>query len=47
MFLGEANVCVEDTLTDAVVNESFRCDANLDGAFDDKDSLTEYIDSLY
>lgn len=42
MFLGEANVCVEDTLTGTVVNECFRCDANLDGAFDDKDSLTDY-----
>ena len=39
MFLGEASICLEDTLTGAYMNEAFRCDANLDGRFDDKDSL--------
>ena len=42
MFLGQASICVEDTLTGAYTNESFRCDANLDGAFDEKDSLMGY-----
>jgi C-terminal processing protease CtpA/Prc len=42
MFLGKADVCLEDTLTGAFMNESFCCDANLDGVFDDKDSLTDY-----
>ena len=42
MFLGKADACVEDTLTGAFMNESFRCDANLDGVFDDKDSLKGY-----
>ena len=42
MFLGKADVCVEDTLTGAFMNESFCCDANLDGVFDDKDSLKGY-----
>ena len=42
MFLGEAGICVEDTLTGAYMNEAFRCDANLDGKFDDKDSLDGY-----
>ena len=42
MFLGEASICVEDTLTGAFMNETFHCDANLDGKFDDKDSLDGY-----
>ena len=42
MFLGEASVCVEDTLTGAYMNETFCCDANLDGQFDESDSLEGY-----
>lgn len=42
MFLGEASICIEDTMTGAYANESFRADANLDGSFDEKDSLKGY-----
>ena len=42
LFLGEARACVEDTLTGAYMNETFRCDANLDGTFDKADSLEGY-----
>ena len=42
MFLGEASVCLEDTMTGAYMNETFCCDANLDGVFDEKDSLKNY-----
>lgn len=42
MFLGKASICVEDTLSGAYMNEMFRCDANLDGKFDEKDSLKDY-----
>lgn len=42
MFLGNASICVEDTLSGAYMNETFRCDANLDGKFDEKDSLKDY-----
>ena len=33
---------VKDTLTGAYVCESFKADANLDGVFDEKDSLAGY-----
>ncbi|MBR3308042.1 MAG: hypothetical protein IKI75_12430 [Lachnospiraceae bacterium] len=42
MFLGEAGICIEDTMTDAYANESFRADANLDGVFNEQDSLLGY-----
>ena len=42
MFLGQASVVVEDTLTGAYTNAAFRCDANLDGTFDEHDSLAGY-----
>ena len=42
MFLGEASICVEDTLTGAYMSESFHCDANLDKKFDEEDSLRGY-----
>ncbi len=42
MILGECSVAVEDTMTGAYMNESFRSDANLDGSFDEKDNLTGY-----
>ena len=42
MFLGEASVVVEDTLTGAYANECFRADANLDGEFYEReDTLTD------
>ena len=40
--MGQAGACVEDTLTGAYMNETFRCDANLDGKFDEDDSLEGY-----
>ena len=42
MVLGGSSMVVEDTMTGAAVYERFRSDANLDGKFDDKDSLTGY-----
>ena len=42
MFLGEASICLEDTLTGAYMNEAFCCDANLDRKFDENDSLQGY-----
>ncbi len=42
LFLGEGSVCVQDTLTGAYANECFRADANLDGKYDEKDSLLDY-----
>ena len=42
MFLGEGSVCIQDTLTGAYANEYFRADANLDGTYDEKDSLLNY-----
>ena len=42
MMLGRASLCVEDTMTGAYANESFRADANLDGKFDEEDSLAGY-----
>lgn len=42
MFLGEASLCVENTLTGAYMSERFHADANLDGKFDEKDSLKDY-----
>ena len=43
MFLGEASICVEDTLTGAYANASFLADANLDGEFYNReDTLTDY-----
>ena len=42
LFLGEGSVCIQDTLTGAYANECFRADANLDGVYDEKDSLLNY-----
>ena len=42
LILGEGTLCIHDTLTGAYANESFRADANLDGQFDEKDSLLDY-----
>ncbi|MBO4904256.1 MAG: hypothetical protein J5367_03445 [Lachnospiraceae bacterium] len=42
MILGGSSMTVKDTLTGAYVHECFKADANLDGVFDDKDSLTGY-----
>lgn len=42
MILGDSSLVVEDTLTGAYVCESFKADANLDGLFDKKDSLSKY-----
>lgn len=42
MILGGSYMVVEDTLTGAYVCESFKADANLDGVFDEKDSLSDY-----
>ncbi len=42
LILGEGSVCIQDTLTGAYANESFRADANLDGKYDEKDSLLDY-----
>lgn len=42
MILGGSSMTVKDTLTGAYVHECFKADANLDGVFDDKDSLAGY-----
>ena len=42
MFLGEADICIEDTLTGAYANERFCADVNLDGEFDEQDTLYGY-----
>ena len=42
MFLGNASICLENSLTGAYMNETFCCDANLDGKFDEADSLKDY-----
>ena len=42
LILGEGTVCIQDTLTGAYANESFKVDANLDGRYDEKDSLLDY-----
>ncbi len=42
MVLGGASMTVKDTLTGAYVHECFKADANLDGLFDEKDSLAGY-----
>ena len=42
LFLGDGSVCIQDTLTGAYANEYFRADANLDGEYDEKDSLLDY-----
>ncbi|MBO4890728.1 MAG: hypothetical protein J5574_07025, partial [Lachnospiraceae bacterium] len=41
MFLGKASICVKDVMTGAYSNESFSADADLDGDFDENDSLTD------
>jgi hypothetical protein len=42
MILGTASMIIEDTMTGAYVCERVMADANLDGKFDEKDSLTGY-----
>ncbi len=42
MILGRSSMVVKDTMTGAYVYESFQADANLDGVFDEKDSLSGY-----
>ena len=42
MFLGEGSISVQNTLTGALVTENFRCDMNLDRAFDEHDTLDGY-----
>jgi C-terminal processing protease CtpA/Prc len=42
MILGGSSVVVKDTMTGEYVVESFKADANLDGVFDEKDSLSGY-----
>ena len=38
-FLGEANIGVKDTMTGAVCSSTYRCDANRDRVFDERDTL--------
>ncbi len=42
MFLGEGSISVQNMLTGALVTENFRCDMNLDRAFDEHDTLDGY-----
>ena len=42
MILGGSSMTVKDTQTGAYVHECFKADANLDGKFDEKDSLAGY-----
>ncbi|MBO4266863.1 MAG: hypothetical protein J5910_06690 [Lachnospiraceae bacterium] len=42
MILGGSSMTIKDTLTGAYVHECFKADANLDGVFDEKDSLAGY-----
>ncbi len=41
MFLGDGTASVKDTLTEALVTQNFRIDANLDREFDEQDSFAE------
>lgn len=42
MILGGSSMTVIDTQTGGYVHECFKADANLDGVFDEKDSLADY-----
>ncbi|MCR4657022.1 MAG: hypothetical protein K5770_12460 [Lachnospiraceae bacterium] len=41
-FLGSGNICLKDTLSGAVVRQSFEADTNFDHIFDENDSLKGY-----
>ena len=40
-FLGEANIGMKDTMTGAVCSTTYRCDANRDRVFDERDTVAD------
>ncbi len=40
-FLGEANIGIKDTMTGAICSTTYRCDANRDHEFDERDTVQD------
>ena len=40
-FLGEANIGIKDTMTGAICSTTYRCDANRDHEFDERDTVAD------